>query len=110
MSDTRNDRSAASTPEFISERLPVPKADFHESEHQALHNGMGEEFDKPHAAGFVREAYKTLRSRQPDIHPSHALATVRDAWHAVRLGLMHPAAVAHSIEPVARRRHRMTGP
>jgi hypothetical protein len=96
-------------PEHISARVPVPKADFDKSQHEGLHARMGDAFDDPKAAGFVRDAYRLLRSRHPDIHPDHALATVRDAWHAANLGLMHPVHAIASIPAVARRRHRGIG-
>lgn len=106
---TASPAPAGVDPEHISARVPVPKADFHESEHERLHRVMGEEFDHPQAAAFVRDAYRLLRRNHPDIHPDHALATVRDGWHAADLGLMHPAAVVRSLPAVARRRHRGVG-
>jgi hypothetical protein len=106
----RSDAPAAAEPEHISRRLQVPKADFHESEHAALHNGMGAAFDRPEAAGFVRDAYRLLRRNHPDIHPSHVLATVRDAFHAADYNLMPPAMAVAAMHLVARRRHKGIGP
>lgn len=89
----------------ISARVPVPKADFPEGEHQDLHDKtMGEAFDEPGAHEFVRRLYATVRKTHPDVHPRHLLETTRDAYHAMRHGFMTPQQAGGMLGRIARRR------
>lgn len=89
----------------ISERVPVPKADFPEAEHKALHEKtMGAAFDEPGAAHFVSRLYNLGRHLHPDIEPRHLLETTRDTWHAVRHGFMHVSYAGKTLAARARAR------
>lgn len=89
----------------ISERVPVPKADFPEAEHKALHEKtMGAPFDEPGAAHFVSRLYNLGRHLHPDIEPRYLLETTRDTWHAVRHGFMHPSHAGRTLASRARSR------
>lgn len=89
----------------ISERVPVPKADFPEAEHKDLHEKtMGAAFDEPGAAHFVSRLYNLGRHLHPDIEPRHLLETTRDYWHAVRHGFMHASHAGKTLAARARSR------
>lgn len=89
----------------ISERVPVPKADFPEHEHKALHERtMGAAFDEPGAAHFVSRLYNLGRHLHPDIEPRHLLEVTRDTWHAVRHGFMHASYAGRTLAARARSR------
>lgn len=89
----------------ISERVPVPKTDFPEHEHKALHEKtMGAPFDEPGAAHFVSRLYNLGRHLHPDIEPRHLLETTRDTWHAVRHGFMHASHAGRTLAARARSR------
>lgn len=96
---------AAASPE-ISPRVPVHPRDFHPDDHADLHKSMGEAFDEPDAQHFVRKLYPIVRKSHPDVHPKHVLESTRDAYHAVRYGILHPYVAGLMIGHHARRRHR----
>ena len=81
----------------VSARVPAPATDFHPDTHDDLHKQMGAAFDKPKAAGVVREAYDAIRGAHPHIHPEAALLSARDAYHAVQHGFISDHAAAKQI-------------
>lgn len=92
--------------ERISPRVPVPKADFPESDHKELHEKvMGEAFDDPSAHRFVRDLYSIIRKSRPHIAPRTLLETIRDSHFAVKHGFMTYAQAGAGIGRMAHLRH-----
>jgi hypothetical protein len=93
--------------EHISPRVPVPKADFPEEQHKELHEKtMGEAFDEPGAAQWVKRVYPVVRHYRPDVDPRHVLETVHDAYFAVKHGFMTNPQAGAMVGTMAHRRHR----
>jgi hypothetical protein len=92
--------------EQISPRVPVPKTDFPEERHKELHDSLGEEFDKPEAAAWLRHVYPVARRGSPHVDPRHVLEATRDAYYAVKHGFADPASAGRHVRFSARRRQR----
>jgi len=92
--------------DHISQRVPVPKADFPQEHHKDLHEKtMGAEFDQPHAADWVRQVYPIVRRANPHVDPRHVLEATRDAYYAAKHGFATHYQAGHMVGRIARGRH-----